>query len=170
MKNMSGKLSGGDLRSIAQANEVVKDLHSQKEFDELFGELYSTDRLVVMRAADAIEKITLGKPAYLAGYKKELLAFLSASGHIEFKWHLAQLITRVKLSPKELRTVWEMLKTWALNKNESRIVRVNAIQAMFELCKLQVELQADFRDMTSAVEKEQIPSINARLRKIRASH
>ncbi|RQP18386.1 MAG: hypothetical protein EAS52_05655 [Parapedobacter sp.] len=62
MSRFKDILQGGDLRSIGKANQVVAQVGDQSTFDELFKELYNTDRKVVMRAADSIEKITVNKP------------------------------------------------------------------------------------------------------------
>ena len=51
-------LSGGDLRSIGQSNSVALTGLSKEDFNELFDCLFSKNRVVVMRAADAIEKIS----------------------------------------------------------------------------------------------------------------
>jgi hypothetical protein len=45
-----------------------------------------------MRAADAIEKITLQHPEYLVKYKDDLLELCYVAKHKELKWHLALLI------------------------------------------------------------------------------
>ncbi len=73
MKNFDDILKGGDLRSIGKADEVVKAVNHQSDFDRLFNGLFHTDRKVRMRTADAIEKITLIKPGFLSKHKKELL-------------------------------------------------------------------------------------------------
>lgn len=64
MNTFIKNLSGGDLRSIGRADAIAKDVQTQHQFDELFEALFHNDRLIVMRAADAIEKITRGKPEY----------------------------------------------------------------------------------------------------------
>jgi hypothetical protein len=66
-------LQGGDLRSIADVEQVVPLIKTQKTFDELFSCLDSDDRLIVMRAADAIEKITRDHPEYLDSHKIRLI-------------------------------------------------------------------------------------------------
>lgn len=58
MNNKKKYLQGGDLRSIADVDQLIPLIKTQKTFDELFSCLESEDRLIVMRAADAIEKIT----------------------------------------------------------------------------------------------------------------
>src|SRR5690606_6501075 len=105
----------------------------QNEFDELFAGLYHPDRKVVMRTADAIEKITLDKLSFLQKHKKELLNLCHPAQNIELKWHLALLVSRLRLTKKELSGVWAMLTEWATDNNESKIVRVNAIQGLFNL-------------------------------------
>ena len=46
-------------------------------------------------------------------------------------------------------------------------MRVNAIQGLFDLSKVNPELKDDFEQVLSAVEHERIPSIQARIRKLK---
>jgi hypothetical protein len=85
-------LQGGDLRSIADVDQLVPLIKTQKTFDELFSCLDSDDRLIVMRAADAIEKITRDHPKYLDSHKNRLIRILDTARDKELKWHLALLI------------------------------------------------------------------------------
>ena len=68
-------LSGGNLRSIGKSNTVILKINSQNDFDELFKYLFPENRLIVMRAADAIEKITLNNPQYLTKLILKLLSY-----------------------------------------------------------------------------------------------
>lgn len=160
-------LKGGDLRSIGDANKIVQLVKNQNEFDELFIGLTDADRKVVMRTADAIEKITIDNSDYLQKHKNQLLQFCKTATYIELKWHLALLISRVSLTEKELGHIWQILTNWAKDKHESKIVRVNSIQGLFNLLKQQPELIQDFNLTLVTVEKEKIPSINARIKKIK---
>lgn len=162
-------LSGGDLRSLGANRSAIAKVNNQSSFDELFKCLFHESRLVVMRAADAIEKITINNSQYLASHKKELFTLCSRVELKELKWHLALLIPRLHLSRNELGRAWDMLVTWAKDKANSRIVRVNSIQGLFEMVKHQSELQKDFALTLSQLEKENIPSLNARIRKLRNS-
>ena len=164
-------LQGGDLRSIGRANEIVTNINTQYEFDELFIGLTHPDRKVVMRTADAIEKITLKDPGYLQKHKKVLLDLCHTEKPIELKWHLALLISRLQLTRKEYGNTWDLLTAWARNKKESKIVRVNSIQGLFNLLQQKQELSQDLKLTLSEIEKEKIPSLNARIRKLQnASH
>ncbi len=85
----------------------------------------------------------------------------------ELKWHLALISSRLVFSRQQLTDVWKQLCRWAKDKKESRIVRVNSIQAMFELCNNNRQLKQAFDAVIQQVAMEDIPSINARLRKLK---
>jgi len=160
-------LSGGDLRSIGQSNAVVAKIKSQNDFDDLFKCLFHKSRLVVKRAADAIEKITISSPNYLAKHKKDIFKFCSNAKNKELKWHLALLLSRFHLEGRELNQAWTVLSNWARDKKNSRIVRVNSIQSLFELLSQNSELSREFYFTLNEIEREHIPSINARIRIIK---
>lgn len=160
-------LAGGDLRSIGKSNEVVSSIKSQRDFDQLFNCLMHDDRLVVMRAADAIEKITIDHPKYLSGHKKKVLGLLDSAIHIELKWHVGLLVSRLRLNGEEFNSAWTTLRRWAKDRTNSRLVRVGAVQGLYEMAKQEPPRMKDFNAIARAVEKENIPSINARIRNIR---
>jgi len=160
-------LKGGDLRSIGKANSIVELIKTQNDFDELFTGLNSSDRKVVMRTADAIEKITITNADYLQKHKNQLLQLCETATNIELKWHLALLISRVSLTNKELGGIWQILTNWATDKQESKIVRVNSIQGLFDLLRQEPKLIQDFNLTLATIENEKIPSINARIKKIK---
>lgn len=160
-------LLGKDLRTIRKNNVIIELVEDQQSFDELFSLVFHHERTLVMRAADAVEKITRKHPDYLIAHKNQLLALLQSSDHKELKWHLAQLITRTRLSIEELDTVWNSLKYWVLNPNESKIVRVNALQGLYDLTIKHVSFKEDFNTIMHSLEHDQIPSLQARIRKLR---
>jgi uncharacterized protein with von Willebrand factor type A (vWA) domain len=167
MNTFIKKLSGGDLRSIGSVDAIVKQVQSQQQFDELFEALFHNDRLIVMRAADAVEKLTQSKPDYLKLHKKSLLRLLKDAKNKELKWHASLLVSRLKLTKSELGKVWEILSNWALDYKESRIVRVNSIQALFDLSQQVPELREDYELIITQLEREDVPSIRARIRKLK---
>jgi hypothetical protein len=160
-------LAGGDLRSIGNSNKVVSAINNQQSFDELFQYLYHSDRKVVMRTADAIEKITRKKPAYLTLHKVDIINLCDSARDIELKWHLALLVSRLILTKKEVRKVFQTLANWATDKKESKIVRVNSLQGLNNLVANNQELTKDFHLLMAKIEGENIPSINARIRKLK---
>lgn len=160
-------LEGGDLRTIGGVKFLLPLIRDQKDFDILFRYMYSKDRPIVMRAADAVEKITIGHPEYLAGHKRDLLALLQNAEDKELKWHLSLLVSRLPLNDHELKLVLAKLKEWASDPAESRIVRVNALQALCEIKDQDPGLEKDFRILIGKLQKEEIASINARIRNLK---
>lgn len=167
-QSMRERLLGGDLRSIAQADEVAASIHTQGQFDLLFSFLYEGERLLTMRSIDAIEKVTRRSPQFLAPHTDEILAFSRGATNPELTWHLALLLSRLALTGRELDEAIDLLTRWALNKSESRIVRVNAIQALHDLSGRNPIYESGFLSVIDAVGREQVPSLNARIRKLRA--
>ena len=135
MDKIISYLNGGDLRSIAKVEEIIPLIKTQVDFDELFRFLFSSDRLLVMRAADAVEKISLTCPQFLSAHKKEINNFLHTAADKEFKWHIALIVSRVDLSEEEQNIVWNRLSGWATDKKESKIVRVNSLQSLNDFAK-----------------------------------
>jgi hypothetical protein len=168
-QNFANLLLGKDLRTIGQNSIVVRSVTDQESFDELFGLMLHHERPLVMRAADAVEKITLNHNEYLQPHKNQLLSILKSADQKELKWHIAQLVSRLALDKKELEDVLHILTYWALNQNESKIVRVNALQGLFNLARTHPDLQDNFYRTMEAMEHEMIPSIQARIRKLRRS-
>lgn len=117
-----------------------------------------------MRAADAIEKITVTHPLYLAKYAGHILQLCTTAGNKELQWHLAQLIPRLSLTGKTLTKAWDILKDWTMDNKNSRIVRVNSLQGLFDIAVKDLVYRKELLIMFSELEKENIPSLNARIK------
>jgi hypothetical protein len=83
----------------------------------------------------------------------------------ELKWHLALIISRLPLNKEEVAKVWTRLWVWVTDKGESRIVRVNALQALTELLKQTGQFE-QMQKLLDRLAKENIPSLSARIRKV----
>lgn len=160
-------LQGKDLRSTGNVDELIALIQSQEGFNELFSFLNSSDRIVVMRTADAMEKISRAHPEFLQPHKNALVDFLESACDKEFKWHLAQMVSRLNLSADELGRVWNKLSIWATDRKESRIVRVHSLQSLCDLMSRDKNLEQDFELTLKQVSTENIPSIIARTKKLR---
>jgi hypothetical protein len=165
-KSIERLLQGKDLRSIAGSNKLVGLVHDQQNFDELFNFMNHSERKIVMRAADAIEKITIRHPEFLMPHKSQFLVILKRAGNKELKWHIAQIIPRLGLSLTELDEVWEILSQWAEDAKESIIVRVNSLQGLHELSLQYPETRTKFEQTAQNLKKEGSPAIRARIKKL----
>lgn len=166
-RNFEQYLLGKDLRSIGRSDEVANMVQDQTDFDSLFQLLLHHERLLVMRAADAIEKITVTRKQFLEPHKAQIMILSKSAMHKELKWHIAQLISRVPLNAEESKEVSDLLTYWALNPHESKLVRVNALQGLYELSRQFPGLKGSFDNTINRLSHEAIPSMQARIKKLR---
>ena len=123
------KLQGGDRRSIGRVGEVVdRVLGSAGLFDELINGLFTADPVLRMRTADAVEKLSRVKPELLMPHRKILIRLTHETGQQEIRWHLAQILPRLKLKPADRKTIVDILYTYLNDK--SKIVVTCALQAL----------------------------------------
>ncbi|HEX5168780.1 MAG TPA: hypothetical protein VFW11_06380 [Cyclobacteriaceae bacterium] len=167
MKDLKAFLGGGDLRSTGKSHLLIKKIRNQHDFDELFRFIFSDDRLVAMRAADVIEKVTRKNPEYLLSYNNQIVSLMKGNGNKELRWHLAQLCPRLELKPKELATVWTLLRKQATRRDESKIVSVNCLQSLYDLVEKNEHLSDSFKEILLEVSANPSPAVQARIRKLK---
>ena len=136
-------LPGKYLRTMRQNNINISSVDDQRKFDNLFHLVFQHERTLVVRAADAIEKKTASRPAFLRPHKNQLLQALSTAHQKELKWQIA------------------------LDKSESKIARVKAFQGLFNLCTANPLLKDDFEKIVFALGHKMIPSIQGEIRKLK---
>jgi len=159
-------LAGDDLRSLGKSSEILSLIRDQYSFDKLFTYLYNNDRAIVMKTIDLIEKISLEHKEYLQKYKLEILNMSNDAVDIELKWHLAQILVRLEYTKAEIKIVLKILIKWILDKKESKIVRVNSLQSLYEITKSNNEYQNVLIKIVKQIRKENISSLNARIKKL----
>lgn len=156
---------GGDRRSIGRSGEVVRlVLKNPRRFSELVACLWSEDPAVRLRAADAAEKISLQRPGLLQRHKAELLGLLAETTQIELRWHLAQMIPRLQLSPRERHRAVASLQRYL--DDRSSIVRTFALQALFDLSRDDAALRDNVGQLLETALKSGTPAMKARARKL----
>lgn len=139
MESILRKLKGGDRRSVGRVNEVVADvLRKPAKLHVLFEGLRQEDPILRMRCADAIEKITAKRPELLRPYKARLIREVAKIDQQEVRWHVAQLIPRLELSPEDRSVAWDILLSYL--QDDSKIVRTFSLQALAELAENHVNL------------------------------
>ena len=161
------KLTGGDRRSIGRSAEVVADVLADPAlFAVLFQGLLVDDALVRMRAADAIEKITVHHPEYLAPHKTQLLQEVGPLAQQEVRWHVAQLLSRLDLTADERRTAVTLLNTYL--QDRSKIVKTFAMQALADIALVDSELRPVIVAQLETLTATGSPAMRSRGRKLLA--
>jgi hypothetical protein len=158
-------LSGGDRRSIGRSNQIVNlVLTTPRRFAELTKCLWSDDPIVRMRAADSAEKVSAVKPELLKPYKAELLGLLAEAEQIELRWHLAQMIPRLRLTQGERERALETLQLYL--EDQSSIVRTFALQALTDLSRGEAGLRLRVREILEESVATGTAAMKARARKL----
>ncbi|HYL91881.1 MAG TPA: hypothetical protein VEW69_01860 [Alphaproteobacteria bacterium] len=135
------KLRGGDRRSIGRSDEVAAEIaHSPKLFAQVFGALLQPDPLIRMRAADAIQKAAAIHPELLQPYKRAILRKVAAIDQQEVRWHVAQMLPLLRMTPKERDLAIAVLFEYLEDK--SSIVRTFAMQALADFASQDKRLRA----------------------------
>lgn len=157
-----GRKLGNDRNQ--RIRESVED---QASFDELFKLVFHQDRTVVQRALRAIMLVVKTNPEFLQAHEEHLLTLLRNPDRKEIKAYVIQLIPKLVFNPVELESVWHILTYLALNQNEQKTIRVNALQSLYELTDKQATFAYELQDTLNALMYDHTPSIQAKILKLR---
>jgi hypothetical protein len=157
-------LTGGDLRSIGNANRVVGEILAAPErFADIVAGLDDSDPVVRLRAADVAEKVSRARPHLLAPHKAGLLMRMETARDKEARWHLAQMAPRLPLAADERERVVGRLLAWL--DDESRIVQASALAALADLSDGDPRLRQRVVGLAEALASSGAPAVRARARK-----
>lgn len=161
-------LSGGDRRSIGQANRVAALASKDTTvFRELVEGLTHEDPLVRMRSADALEKASPQRQRELQKFKRKLLDIIGHATDQEVRWHLCQIVPRLQLSARERDVAVEGLRRYL--DDRSSIVKTFALQAIVELSQQDPALKAESMVLIRESCENGTPAMRARGRKLLAT-
>lgn len=159
------QLRGGDRRSIGRVPQIVQEVSKNPELaGELVVGLVNDDPIIRMRAADALEKVSKERPALLEPFKDIFLSAAADSEQQEVRWHLAQMLPRLKLSQKEKDGVVSILLGYL--EDRSSIVKVCAMQALAELAVNDQRLVSSVKPVIERACRQGTPAMRARGRKL----
>jgi hypothetical protein len=165
MSTLSDQLSGGDRRSIGRSDQVVRQvLTAPGRLPELIAGLSSDDLVVRVRCADAVEKVSALHPDWLWPHKASLLELATRAAEPELRWHLAQMLPRLKLGPEEKHAVVATLFRYLEDK--SRITATFALQALADLATQDPSLKRRLTPMIFDIARTGSPAMRARARKL----
>jgi hypothetical protein len=157
-------LKGGDRRSIGAANQVVDAVLAHPAlFAEVMRGLLGADPLIAARCADVAEKVSAVHPQYLQPYAPRLLA-LAQAPYAEVRWHIAQMLPRLVLDTPARHNALRILFDYL--RDDSRIVRTFALQALTEFAQRDTKLRARVVALLAEASKHGSAAMQARSRKL----
>jgi hypothetical protein len=159
------RLAGSDRRSIGDADQVAQEIASDAElFGVVFDGMVSSEPVLRMRAADAIEKATRQNRRLLQPYKQRLLDKVAAVDQQEVRWHVAQMLPRLSLNAAERDRALATLESFL--QDESKIVQVNAMQALADLVGDDEQLRERVIPILARMTETGSPAVKSRGRKL----
>jgi hypothetical protein len=163
--NLLEKLTGNDRRSIGRSNEVVALVLRQPVlFAELIHGMRSADRLVRMRAADAVEKVSVKQPELLTPFRPRLLSLLEEASEQELRWHLAQMVPRLRLTRKQSSRAAAAFRCYLADR--SSIVKTSALQALADIGIKNASFVPEIKTLLQDSMKSGTAAMKARARKL----
>ena len=79
------------------------------------------------------------------------------------------MVGRLRFTPVQRQEVSDALTSWVTDSSESKIVRVNALQALYDINKQYHERDEELKELIGNLKKEKIPSLISRIRKLTSS-
>jgi hypothetical protein len=146
---------------------IRESIEDQESFDELFRLVFHHERSVAQRAMRAVMMVEKEHPEFLLSHTEQLLILLRSPDNKDIKSMVIQLVPKANLDSTELERVWHILTYLALNQNEQRIIRVNALQSLYELTHKQVTFVYELHDTLNALTYDHTPSIQSKILKLR---
>jgi hypothetical protein len=173
------KLSGGNRTTLGRTDAVVAEvLADPKKFPALLACLAeasdkSTDAsrskttaILLMRASDAVEKISRKRPEWLAPHKLDFLGLAGSTDQIEVRWHMAQILPRLPLTPRERAVAVDVLFDYL--KDRSSIVRTLAMQGLADFAARDANLRTKILPFLEELTQIGTAAMRARGRKLLA--
>ena len=171
------KLNGGTRTSLGRTNAVVAEvLAAPQKFPALLACLAQVDEedddaaasnaILLMRASDAIEKISRHRPEWLAPYKLEFLGLAGGTDQIEVRWHMAQILPRLPLTPRERIVAIDILFDYL--KDRSSIVKTHAMQGLADFAAHDLKLKPRILPLLEELTQIGTAAMRARGRKLLA--
>jgi hypothetical protein len=159
------RLAGGDRRSIGRVPEVINAVRRDDTlFHALAKAMDDPDSVVAMRACDAVEKLTAADASALRPWVGLILQRLARRPEAEIRWHVAQLLPRLALTSLRRKQIRRILSDFS--RDESRIVRVFAMQAMWDIGRSDPVFSRDARKVAKKAIAAGPPALRARARKL----
>ncbi len=119
-----------------------------------------------MRAADSAEKVSAQRPDLLRPFQKELLNLAGETEESGLRWHLAQMIPRLRLQRPERDCAAAALRKFLQDRGS--LVKTFAIQGLAELAREDADLHEEVVALLEKFCAQGTPAMKARSRKLLA--
>ncbi|HET9030808.1 MAG TPA: hypothetical protein VFN49_11605 [Candidatus Aquilonibacter sp.] len=162
---IADRLRGGDRRRLGASEEVLSlVLRDNGKFTELFDAMLDDDPVVRMRAADATEKLARIRPDLLAPFRKRLIDEVGKVEQHEVRWHVAQMLSNVKLDLKERSRAIALLEGYLHDR--SVLVVVESLSTLVDFAKDDRRLRNRILPIVERMAMRGTPAMKTRAKKL----
>jgi hypothetical protein len=163
--NLLALLTGGDRRSIGNSHRVCAlVLADTTLLAPLVRHMRASDPVVCMRAADALEKISVKRASLLQPFTPGLLGLADETVQPEVRWHLALMLPRLQLNRQQRLRVFARLREYLGYR--SSIVKTAALQGLLDLAGEDRVLVQEAQGYLELALRAGTPAMKARARKL----
>jgi hypothetical protein len=156
-------LAPGGRLDAGRAWEVVELVDGRPgKLARLIECLWDDNVAVANRAADALERITRGRPRQAQRWKEPLLGLMTEATEKKLRWNLALLIPRLKLTVPECRRVAAVLNSYL--DDRSSIVKTAALHGLADLTLQDPESKPKVLDLLRVAGRSGTAAMRARSR------
>jgi len=165
MTTIEAMLSEADLRTTGRVDDVVELVLADPDlFADIFKAILVDNEGVRMRASEVAEKISRIHPEWLVSYKDLVINRISRIDQQEVRWHMAQIMPRLKLRKGERKKVFDILIRY-LN-TDSRTLKTCALQALVDIAVQERVYLPRVLELLKIYERTGSPAIRARSKKL----
>ena len=157
------RLSGGDRKSVGDALEVaIEVLDTPSLLHEIIDGLRTDDFILRSRCAHTIASVGFEQPELLESYKAEFLNAFSLIEQWEVREQMSKVIPLLQLDSREMAQAETIMELYLADR--SSIVRTCALQARFDLLKLDASKSDDVHRLLTEVQHTGSAAMRARSR------
>lgn len=166
MNKLIAQLAIGDRRTTGKSDAVTQAvLKNPKLFVQVFDAMWQSDDAGVrMRASNVCETVSRTRPDLLQPHKRDVFKRLAPIPQQEVRWHLCQMLPRLKLTKTERRRAYAIMQSYLDDK--SSIVRTFAMQAMADFAKQDATLLPETISQIETLTAIGTPAMRSRGKKL----
>lgn len=160
-------LTGGDRRSIARSNAALILLRADRSrVAELVKLVADRDWLVVMRAADLLEKLAHERPAWIQRFRRLFIGSLADNESWEIRLQIARTLPLLRWTPDERPQVLRILRRYV--NDPQLFVKAWALDSLARFAENDPGLMLVVRRLLRTFKQSGRPALRSRAARIQA--
>ena len=135
-----------NLRSINTIDEIVSEIYQNPVLiDEVIMYIENPNPTIAWRTAWIIDKLSVKKPALIEPYHKTLVGMLKKTKNNSIRRLFTKILGANLTKECEDGELIDKCLNWIIQPKIPVAVKANAMQLLFEICKVYPELIPEFR-------------------------